>query len=167
MALSEHAVDAFETIPLCGQGDEWQDEWDSIIEEVFWDTEEPNAREALSPIDTTLTQDTSDTTQKLHTTAKLKCRTASKRQKEKASRDFNGQHRAHPANALPENQPCPSVTALQPQPRPPPPPPPPFSLFPTYSHWVWFQTPQGFRSFHCSCWRYHIYHHKKMIGMPF
>jgi hypothetical protein len=51
MAVSEHAIKAIESIPLCGKGDEWQDEWDRILAGAFWDTDGPSTREELSPVD--------------------------------------------------------------------------------------------------------------------
>jgi hypothetical protein len=87
MAVSEHAIEAFESIPLCGEGDEWQDEWDSILTEAFFDSDVPSTREELTPVDALLTQDLSMTNQKLRTTAKtVKSKKKSKKHKEQANR---------------------------------------------------------------------------------
>jgi hypothetical protein len=160
MAVSEHTIEAFESIPLCGEGDEWQDEWDSILAEAFSDTDVPSTREELTPVDALLTQDVSTTNQKLRTTAKTaKSKKKSKKHKEQANRALSCRLHTRPANPLPEIQPRPSVTIVQPHP------PPPFPLFPVYNPWVWFQTPQGVGTFHCSCWKYHLYHQKKIMGV--
>lgn len=159
MALPEHAVEAIETIPLCYQGDQWQDEWDSILEDVFWEAQQgPTTTQDLTPVDATLMRDMSKTSQR-QLSAK-QCKSNKKNKKGQGSRSVHCCSHTSPGNPLPEIQPHPTVQ--QPQ----PPPPPSFLIQPAYNPWVQFQTHQGFGHFHCYCLKYHIYHQSKMMGKP-
>jgi hypothetical protein len=166
MALPKHAIEAIETISLGGEGDEWQKDWDSILEEAWWDAEGPTATsEDLSHRDPMIMPDMVNAGQLQGGTVKKSKSLPNRAKKNNQQGSRSVRCRRH--HTLPNNPqpilPWPPVILL---PRPPPIMllPPCMVVRPAYSPYVWFQTPQGFGTFHCFCWNYHSYQQKRMMG---
>ena len=154
--MHEGALDAVEPIILSGDGDEWQEEWDDILEEIFWDNEGPSTKE-ISPANATLDMLNRPKSGKQQRAIVKQCKSVKKRtqQKRQCSRSVQCWQPPRPSNPQPAIQHVP-VLLTQPS-----------FMFgrPAYSPCCFFQTPHGCGNFFCFCWKYHIYQQKKMMGM--
>jgi hypothetical protein len=151
MARHEDSLDAIKPNIPCGEGDEWQEEWDDILEEVFWDSEGPKMQQ-MSPHNATL--ESLNSGQQKDSIVNTRCKSSKKRTKKKSQRSKSGhQHRSHHTNSHPTCT-TPTIQLLQQS----------FTFGrPQYNPCVLFQTPHGCGTFYCFCWKYHNYHQRRIL----